>query len=124
MKFVADLHLHSKYSRAVSPRMTLPVMMQYAQQKGLDILSASDFTHPVWFNEISQQLEEAGEGVYRLKGESAASNSKETLFLLSTEIASIYKQDGKLRRVHNLIFLPSLEVVAKLNQELIRYPNN
>ncbi|HEY9660440.1 MAG TPA: endonuclease Q family protein, partial [Allocoleopsis sp.] len=100
--------------------MTLPVMMQYAQQKGLDILSASDFTHPVWFNEISQQLEEAGEGVYRLKGESAASNSKETLFLLSTEIASIYKQDGKLRRVHNLIFLPSLEVVAKLNQELIR----
>ena len=120
MRFVADLHLHSKYSMAVSPKMTLPFMAQYAAQKGIDIISASDFTHPVWFKEIREQLIEAEEGIYKLRGESSElRNAKETLFLLSTEIASIYKQDGKVRRVHNLIFVPSLEVADKVNRELV-----
>ncbi|HEX8931724.1 MAG TPA: endonuclease Q family protein [Patescibacteria group bacterium] len=127
MHYVADLHLHSKYSRAVSPNMTLPVMVQFALQKGLDILTASDFTHPLWFKEIKEQLEEAGEGVYKLKvnppagraGNGALSNKK-VVFLLSTEISSIYKQGDKLRRIHNLIFVPSLEVAEKVNQELIK----
>lgn len=114
MHFVADFHLHSKYSRAVSPQMTLPVMAQYARQKGLDILTASDFTHPLWFKEIQEQLQEAGEGVYQLKGESSP------LFILSTEISSIYKQGDKLRRIHNLIFVPSLAVAEKINKELTR----
>jgi PHP family Zn ribbon phosphoesterase len=65
MQYVTDLHLHSKYSRAVSPIMTLPVMAEYAHQKGLDILSACDFTHPIWFKEVQSQLEEAEEGLYR-----------------------------------------------------------
>lgn len=117
---MADLHLHSKYSMAVSPKMTLPFMAQYAAQKGIDIISASDFTHPVWFKEIREQLIEAEEGIYKLRGESSElRNAKETLFLLSTEIASIYKQDGKVRRVHNLIFVPSLEVADKVNRELV-----
>ena len=120
MRFMADLHLHSKYSMAVSPKMTLPFMAQYAAQKGIDIISASDFTHPVWFKEIREQLIEAEEGIYKLRGESSElRNAKETLFLLSTEIASIYKQDGKVRRVHNLIFVPSLEVADKVNRELV-----
>lgn len=118
MHYVADLHLHSKYSRAVSQQMTLPVMAQYAIQKGLDILTASDFTHPLWFKEISQQLEEAGEGVYKLKDQK--SNLKDVLFLLSTEISSIYKQGDKLRRIHNLIFVPNLEIAEKVNKELIK----
>lgn len=59
MDYVADLHLHSKFSRAVSPSMTLPVMAQFAKKKGLDILSTSDWTHPIWFREIKAQLEEA-----------------------------------------------------------------
>lgn len=121
MHYVVDLHLHSKYSRAVSPQMTLPVMAQYALQKGLDILTASDFTHPLWFKEISQQLEEAGEGMYKLQGESGnGKGDKEILFLLSTEISSIYKQGDKLRRIHNLIFVPSLEVAEKVNIELVK----
>src|SRR5258708_36905850 len=109
MHFVSDLHLHSKYSRAVSPSMTLPVMAQYAAQKGIDILTASDWTHPVWFKEIQAQLEEGGEGVYRLKGTEGtplrqgfagqAKGAKAVYFLLSTEISSIYKQGDKFRRI-------------------------
>ncbi|MGH7203841.1 MAG: endonuclease Q family protein [Candidatus Levyibacteriota bacterium] len=114
MHYITDLHLHSKYSRAVSPQMTLSVMAETARQKGLDILSAADFTHPVWFKEISNELEEAEEGLYTLIME------KKVRFLLSTEIASIYKQGDKVRRVHNLIFVPSLEIAEKTNKELVR----
>ena len=115
MQYVLDLHLHSKYSRAVSPQMTLPVMAELATQKGIDILSASDFTHPVWFKEISEQLEEAEEGLYKLKSEVNST----IRFLLSTEISSIYKQGEKLRRIHNLIFVPNLAVAQKLSKELV-----
>src|SRR5664279_3550428 len=111
MHFVSDLHLHSKYSRAVSPNMILPVMEQVALQKGIDILSATDFTHPLWFKEISGLIEEAGQGIYALKSQPLSEkNQKKILFLLSTEISCIYKQGEKFRRIHNLIFVPSLEV--------------
>jgi PHP family Zn ribbon phosphoesterase len=121
MQVVADLHLHSKYSRAVSPQMTLPVMAQVAQQKGLDLLSAADFTHPAWFKEISELLEEAGEGVYQVKVQSEKLKViKPTYFLLSTEIASIYKHKDKLRRIHNLLFVPSLAVAAKVTAALLK----
>ena len=128
MQFVADLHLHSKYSRAVSPRMTLPVMADYARKKGLDILTASDFTHPLWFKEISSQLEESAEGLYKIKDQIsppkadqpwAENDQKNIKFLLSTEISSIYKQGDKLRRIHNLVFAPNLSVVEKINEALI-----
>ena len=117
MHFVSDFHLHSKYSRAVSQMMTLPVMAQYALQKGFDILTASDWTHPLWFKEIGLQLEEAEEGLYRLKEHESLQKIR---FLLSTEISSIYKQGDKLRRIHNLIFVPSLEIAEKVNKELMR----
>src|SRR5687768_7408788 len=107
MHYVADLHLHSKYSRAVSQNMTLPIMAQYAMQKGLEILTASDWTHPLWFKEMTQHLEESNEGLYRLKEHEPLQKIQ---FLLSTEISSIYKEGDKLRRIHNLVFAPSLEV--------------
>lgn len=119
MNFVTDLHLHSKYSRAVSPQMTLPVMAQYAAQKGLDILTMGDFTHPLWLKEIKELVEEEGEGVYKVKDQrSKIKTEKEILFLLSTEISSIYKQGDKLRRIHNLVFMPDFESVDKFNNEL------
>ncbi|MCL5113810.1 MAG: endonuclease Q family protein [Patescibacteria group bacterium] len=118
MNFVADLHLHSKYSRAVSQAMVLPEMAKWASTKGIDILSAADFTHPLWLRELKIQLEEASEGLYALK--SQADKQKQPLFLLSTEIASIYKQGDKLRRIHNLVFAPSIETVEKINGELTR----
>jgi uncharacterized protein (TIGR00375 family) len=119
MEFVADLHLHSKYSRAVSKNMTLAVMAQMASRKGLDVLTAADWTHPLWFKEIQSQLEEAGEGLYKLK-ERREGLAREVLFLLSTEIASIYKQGDKLRRIHNLVFVPSLEVAGRVSKELLK----
>ena len=67
MEIVADLHLHSKFSRAVSPNMNLVVMEKYARQKGINLLTTADWTHPVWFNEIQTELEESGEGIYKLK---------------------------------------------------------
>jgi len=130
MEFVADLHLHSKYSRAVSSQMLLPEMARMAKLKGIDILSASDFTHPLWFKEMQRFLEESAEGLYTLKGTAsnaaAAKGAKETdeikvpLFLLSVEIASIYKQGEKLRRIHNLVFAPNMAVAEQINKELIR----
>lgn len=113
MKIVADLHLHSKYSRAVSKDMSLPFMEKWAKVKGIDLLGTSDWTHPLWFKEIRELLTEAGEGVYKLKGGSVN-------FVLSTEISSIYKQGGKLRRVHNLVFAPDFEVANKINAELVK----
>jgi len=67
MKFVADLHLHSKYSRAVSQQMVLSKMAEWASFKGINVLGTGDFTHPFWFEQLKNELEEAGNGMYRLK---------------------------------------------------------
>ena len=120
MDFTADLHLHSKYSRAVSPNMVLPEMARWASLKGLNIISAADFTHPLWFRELKSQLVEASEGLYKLKQTADGLRTTATLFLLSTEITSIYKQGEKLRRIHNLVFAPNLETVEKINKEFQR----
>ncbi len=113
MQLITDLHLHSKYSRAVSPQMVLPTMAAWAEKKGLDIISATDFTHPLWLREIKNQLVEATDGLYKLK-------DSKTLFILSTEIASIYKQGEKLRRIHSLVFMPNLAAVEKFREVLIK----
>ncbi|MDP3941824.1 MAG: endonuclease Q family protein [bacterium] len=118
MQIVADLHLHSKYSRAVSQNMTLPTMAEYAVQKGIDLLTISDWTHPIWRKEIAGQIEEAGEGVYKLKSQ-ISNEKKDPRFIFSTEISSIYTQGGKLRRIHSLVFVPSLEVAEKISKILV-----
>ncbi|MDO8658090.1 MAG: endonuclease Q family protein [Candidatus Levybacteria bacterium] len=132
MRYVADLHLHSKYSRAVSKDMVLSVMAEYAKKKGIDILTTADWTHPLWFREIRNQLEEYSPGIFKLKSKVTStskesgghlrgvSGSKETLFMLTTEISSIYSQGGKTRRIHNLVFSPSFETAEKINQELFK----
>ena len=120
MQFVSDLHLHSKYSRAVSPQMVLPEMARWAAKKGINLLTTGDWTHPLWIREIKNQLEEAGEGVYKLKVKNEKLKVGDVRFILTTEIASIYKQGERLRRIHNLLFAPSFEIADKINQELIR----
>ena len=116
MDYVADLHLHSKYSRAVSRDMVLPTMALWAEKKGINILSTGDWTHPLWFREIQQELVEDTKGIFKLK------NQKDSTvrFLLSVEIASIYSQGGKTHRIHNLVFSPSFETADKINKELIK----
>lgn len=120
MEIVSDLHLHSKYSRAVSQAMILPEMAKWAAKKGINLLTTGDWTHPLWLRSIKGELEEAGEGVYKLRIKDKGLINKNVRFILTTEIASIYKQGEKLRRIHNLIFAPNIETVEKIRQELIK----
>ena len=115
MKIIADLHIHSRFARAVSPQMTLPIISSWAKRKGINLVATGDWTHPIWFRELKSGLIEAGEGVYREKNASV----DDPLFLLSTEISSIYSQGGKTRRIHTLILAPNLKAVEKINKELV-----
>lgn len=115
---VADLHLHSKYSRAVSPQMTPPVMASYAKKKGIDLLATSDWTHPLWLREIHNFLTDAEEGLFKIKN--PTEDNKDTRFLLSVEVSSIYSQGGKVRRIHNLIWSPSFATAEKINKALLQ----
>ncbi len=120
MEIVTDLHLHSKYSRAVSPQMTLLEMAKWAGIKGIDLLGTGDFTHPLWLSEIKEKLDEEA-GILKLKdkgNQKEKKDKRETKFLLTTEISSIYSQGGKTRKIHNLIIAPSVSVVEKINAEL------
>jgi len=99
--------------------MILPTMARFARQKGINLLSMSDWTHPLWLKECASQLEEAADGLYKLKNQIANSkNDRDILFLLSVEIASIYSQDGQVRRIHNLVFAPNMKIAEKINKEL------
>src|SRR5260221_458925 len=105
--------------------MTLPVMAGVGAQKGIDVLATGDWTHPLWIREIQSQLEESEDGLYRLKDKGLRINDKdkhekELRFLLSVEIASIYTQGGKGRRIHNLVLVPSIATAQKINQEMLR----
>ncbi len=127
MEIIADLHLHSKYSRAVSPQMTLPVMTQFAKQKGLNLLTTGDWTHPLWMREIKKDLKESEQGIFELKSTNHPINkssnqqiNQDPKFILTVEVSSIYSQGGKVRRIHCLLFAPSIEVAEKMNQELVK----
>ncbi|MFH0942961.1 MAG: endonuclease Q family protein [Candidatus Beckwithbacteria bacterium] len=119
MQVVADLHLHSKYSRAVSPEMVVPKMAEWADKKGIDLLGTADWTHPLWLKEIESQLEDSSEGIYKLKNSQA-----KTKFMLTTEIANIYSQGGKGRRIHTLFMAPSFAVVHKINEAIVQRGGN
>lgn len=113
MKIIADLEVHSKYARAVSPQMTIPTIALWAQKKGIDLVGTGDFTHPMWLRELEGVLEEGGDGVYKVK------DSRLSLrFLLTSEISCVYSHLGKGRRVHILVFLPTFGDVEKFNREL------
>ncbi|MGC8651116.1 MAG: endonuclease Q family protein [Minisyncoccia bacterium] len=117
MKIIADLHLHSKYSRAVSRDMDLEHMALASQRKGINILGTGDFTHPQWFEELSSQLEPAEEGLYQLKNQNQKTENQ-VRFIITGEISNIYQRGGKTRRVHNVVVLPSLEAAQKINNAL------
>jgi len=95
MRFVGDFHIHSKYARATSPDMNLENLDTWAKIKGIKIISTGDFTHPAWFKELQEKLEQAEPGLYKLKGSSVG-----TRFILTTEISCIYSTKGGVRKVH------------------------
>ena len=124
MKFIADLHIHSPYSRSTSPAMTLPNLHGWAQLKGINLLGTGDFTHPAWFAEIEKKLTPAEDGLFSLKEsnrkdeEIPASCRGEVRFMLSAEVSCIYSRDGQTRKVHNLILARDLASARKINEAL------
>ena len=115
---VADLHFHSKYSRAVSQEMVLLTMAKMAKMQGIDLLATGDFTHPLWSKELDSQLEEVSEGIYAVKDQKNLGNFAR--YILGTEISCIFSQGGKGRRIHILVFAPSLAVVHKINGAMLQ----
>ncbi len=114
MNQVLDLHIHSKYSRACSPKLTLENIAKTCEVKGIDIISTGDFTHPLWFKEIDSKLEEINSsGLYRLKN-----SELKTKFILGTEVSLVYKDKGKTRRIHLVLHAPNTNAVRELNDKL------
>jgi uncharacterized protein (TIGR00375 family) len=127
MRFTADLHIHSKFSRATSRDMTLDNIAHWAKIKGLSLVASGDFTHPEWFFLIKEKLEPEGNGFFRLKSILPANNGylkgmscrpDEIHFVLSTEISFIYSKKGRVRKVHLLLLAPDFESVEKINSRL------
>ncbi len=113
MRFIADFHLHSKYSRATSKNMEVETLARWAKKKGITLLGTGDFTHPTYFAELRSKLEPLGNGLLRLK-----KGDQGIQYILTTEVSNIYTQDGKVRRIHTLIFAPSFEVVEAIRSKL------
>ncbi|MFH0853365.1 MAG: endonuclease Q family protein [bacterium] len=120
-KFLADLHIHSRYARACSPQLTVENIELWCRIKGLRLVATGDFTYPKWRDDLHEKLEPVGNGLYRLKKEFRVSDPRfkevdqaEVNFICGTEIACIYSNGGQVRRIHHLIFAPSLEVVDKI----------
>ena len=126
MKFTADLHIHSKYSRATAKNLDLENLYYAAQVKGIHVVGTGDFTYPDWINEIETKLEEAEPGLFCLKKEIATQIDKtipekcrnSVRFILQTEISNIYKRDDRVRKNHNLIYFPDIKSVKKFNARL------
>lgn len=108
MRIIADLQIHSKYSRACSQDLTPKNIGYWADKKGITVIGTGDFTHPKWLFELKQALEETRPGLYQLKDKSA-----QAYFMLTSEISSIYKQGEKLRRQHTCVFAPSFAAVDR-----------
>ncbi|MGD8372753.1 MAG: endonuclease Q family protein [Syntrophobacterales bacterium] len=131
MRFIADLHIHSHYSVATSKAMEPKNLYRWAQLKGITVVGTGDCSHPGWLAELQEELEPAEPGLYRLRPDLASqvdttvpkSCRNQVRFLLSGEISSIYKKNGRTRKVHNLVFLPNMAAALKLQAALARIGN-
>ena len=128
MKTIADLHIHSRFSMATSKEGTPENLDFWARKKGISLIGTGDFTHPVWREELKERLVSEGNGLYRLRDEYVKEESRKlpgegTRFVVSGEISSIYKKNGKTRKVHNVILLPSLEAADAMAQRLEKIGN-
>ncbi|MDD4980460.1 MAG: endonuclease Q family protein [Candidatus Omnitrophica bacterium] len=114
MEFIADFHIHSKYSRATSRDMDVAHIADWAKLKGITLMGTGDFTHHLWLEELRNNLEDLGNGLFKYK---------EVYFILTSEISSIYSKKGKTYRIHNMVLSPSLKTTDKINETLARYGN-
>ncbi len=119
MRVIADLHIHSRYSRATSQQLSIKEIGRYARIKGLQLVGTGDFTHPAWLREIRETLtEEADTGLYRV-----GSNTDLPVFMLTTEVCTIFDFENQSKKVHHVILTPSLDTAVQINDALGKYGN-
>lgn len=132
MNFIADLHIHSHYSIATSKQLIPEYLDLWGKIKGIQVVGTGDFTHPGWLKEMKEKLEPAKEpGLYRLKDAFVIGDptwhwipqNEEVRFVLSAEISNIYKKDGKVRKVHNVVLAPDFQTVEKIQHKLDQIGN-
>ncbi len=121
--FIADFHIHSKYSRATSRDMDIKHIADWAKLKGITLMGTGDFTHHLWLEELKHNLEDLGNGLFihpatKSGGSATNSGGKDIYFILTAEVSSIYSKKGRTYRIHNLIIAPSFKVVDEINQHL------
>ena len=114
--FIADLHIHSKYSRATSKDMEVLSLYKWAKVKGIKVLGSGDFTHPYYLNDLKTHVEPAANGLFRLRDK-----GEDVYFMLTAEVNNVFSAKGKERKIHTLIFAPSFEVVEEINARLSQY---
>ena len=126
MQYIADIHLHSRFARATSKTLNPENLYRWSLIKGLTVVGTGDFTHPVWFDELRDQLEPAEEGLYQLRSDLRRGIDAELpqacrgqmRFVLSVEISLIYKKNDKTRKIHHVVTMPSFDAAARLNARL------
>lgn len=123
MRFIADLHIHSKHSRATSKDMCPEGLFRWAQIKGIGVIGTGDFTHPLWMEELKENLEPASSGLYRLKRryeppDVPSSCKADVFFMLTAEISSIYSKNGRVRKVHSILLAPGFKEAEAINKRL------
>ncbi len=131
MRFIADLHIHSKYSRATSRDLEPESLWRWAQLKGIRVIGTGDFTHPLWLKELKDKLEPGSSGLFTLRGELEkevlgdvpAVCKADVSFMLTAEISCIYSKNGRVRKIHAIVLVPSFDDAEKINRALIRIGN-
>ena len=123
MRFIADLHIHSRYSRATSRDLNPENLWKWSQLKGISVVGSGDFTHPAWLKELREKLEPDGNGLFRLREDLRtpdipASCRADVSFLLSAEISCIYKKSGKTRKIHAIVLAPGFADAERINARL------
>jgi uncharacterized protein (TIGR00375 family) len=118
MRIIADLHMHSRFSRATSAKMNVKEIARFARIKGLSVVGTGDFTHPRWFKELTQDLTKIeGASLYKTMDEPESS----VHFMVTNEVSTIFTFDGEAKKVHHVVLTPSLETAAQINDRLARY---
>jgi uncharacterized protein (TIGR00375 family) len=128
MKFIADFHIHSHYSMATSSQLTPEMLDLWGRKKGITVIGTGDAVHPGWLTELKEKLVACNNGLYSLKSqnihpETSSINADSVKFILTAEISSIYKRNGKVRKVHNIIMAPSIDSMQKISKKLEKIGN-
>ena len=118
MRIIADLHIHTKYSRATSKDMNINEIVRWADKKGINVIGTGDFQHPGYFGELKNKLEPAQPGLYKIRKSKAAAR-----VMLTTEISNVYKQGGKVRKIHTLIMMPDMKAAENFSKILAEKGN-